>query len=609
MEAAAASGSDHFGMEGDRWWYRGASGQIEGSRDLTTLPAAIGTLADITSLIVRKSAVAALPPEIGRLRNLRKLYVSETALTRLPDEIASLRNLTELSLSRNRVLSLPDAIGELPELATIRVEDNNLQQLPAGLESLTKLEWLNASNNQIDVLPSLRITALITLQLGHNRLRRLPADFGALANLSSLTLEHNEIEALPASMGDLRSLTQLNASHNRLVALPIELARLTQLSYLNVSHNQLYEWPAALCELPNLRTVDLQGNLVTELPQEITGLRALRELYLYPRQPTPLPIDRHLKYWDVFISHASEDRESVAAPLADILVRSGLRVWLDQQEIKLGDSIRGKIDEGLSRSRFGVVVLSPAFLRKSWTQQELGGLMSIEEQGTKVILPVWHQLTRSELARQSPLLADRAAANTDAGLSAVGSQIVDVVLYRRPDSPPPLFPSLTQRFARLIAEDDAEAVADFLLRHPSIVSARLGSFFGHSDRVRRETQAGPPLLSATIRHGSSLSSSVCFLSLETSHGSHVAENGETVPDLQHALDRMRTLLDRDGARPDVPLESDEAIIVRSRRFELRDADRRWLREHQQALRADGIQVRSYDWLLDAAAVTMNDAGV
>jgi hypothetical protein len=70
------------------------------------------------------------------------------------------------------------------------------------------------------------------------------------------------------------------------------------------------------------------------------------------------------KKWDVFVSHASEDTEAVAVPLADHLSRAGLRVWLDEHVLSVGDSLREKIDEGLAASRFGVVIVSPAFLRK-----------------------------------------------------------------------------------------------------------------------------------------------------------------------------------------------------------------------------------------------------
>src|SRR5690349_18227727 len=94
--------------------------------------------------------------------------------------------------------------------------------------------------------------------------------------------------------------------------------------------------------------------------------------------------------WDVFISHASEDKDAVARPLAEALTKGGARVWLDEHELKLGDSLTGKIDHGLARSRFGVVILSDHFFAKKWPRAELAGLRAMEEDGKKVILPIWH---------------------------------------------------------------------------------------------------------------------------------------------------------------------------------------------------------------------------
>lgn len=68
--------------------------------------------------------------------------------------------------------------------------------------------------------------------------------------------------------------------------------------------------------------------------------------------------------WTAFISHASEDKSSVARPLANMLSERGVRVWVDESEIRVGDSLRNKIDEGLSHSEFGVIVLSHSFLSK-----------------------------------------------------------------------------------------------------------------------------------------------------------------------------------------------------------------------------------------------------
>jgi|ERR1044071_4085002 hypothetical protein len=127
--------------------------------------------------------------------------------------------------------------------------------------------------------------------------------------------------------------------------------------------------------------------------------------------------------WDVFISHASEDKEAVARPLADKLQRAGLRVWLDEAQLRIGDSLRSKIDEGLAESKFGVVILSPAFFSKAWPQRELDALFT----RPGAILPVWHQLGVKDVAAKSPLVANLIAASTNEGLDGVASKIIQTV--------------------------------------------------------------------------------------------------------------------------------------------------------------------------------------
>src|SRR4051794_37563050 len=120
---------------------------------------------------------------------------------------------------------------------------------------------------------------------------------------------------------------------------------------------------------------------------------------------------------DIFISHAREDKEDVARPLAEALRRQGLVVWYDEYVLRLGDSLRQVIDKGLSSSRFGVVILSPSFFSKEWPQRELNGLLARESaNGVKVLLPVWHKITFEDVAHFSPLLADKLAVSTDRGL-------------------------------------------------------------------------------------------------------------------------------------------------------------------------------------------------
>lgn len=128
--------------------------------------------------------------------------------------------------------------------------------------------------------------------------------------------------------------------------------------------------------------------------------------------------------WDAFISHASEDKQTVARPLSRLLQEKGVKVWLDEQELTLGDKLRQKIDAGLSRSRWGIVILSPHFFAKGWPQSELDGLIAREEMGEKVLLPVWHGLSAQEIVRHSPLLAARLAANTTTGLENVAEALL-----------------------------------------------------------------------------------------------------------------------------------------------------------------------------------------
>lgn len=130
--------------------------------------------------------------------------------------------------------------------------------------------------------------------------------------------------------------------------------------------------------------------------------------------------------WDVFISHASEDKEEIARPLAEALQRAGLKVWYDEFSLKLGDSLRRSIDQGLRDSTFELVILSPNFFAKEWTQRELNGLTAREIVGDKVILPVWHKVTFQDVLYYSPVLADKLGVSTDQGLETVVNRILSL---------------------------------------------------------------------------------------------------------------------------------------------------------------------------------------
>lgn len=122
--------------------------------------------------------------------------------------------------------------------------------------------------------------------------------------------------------------------------------------------------------------------------------------------------DSELTEYDFFVSHATEDKEAFARPFASKLRESGARVWFDEFSLTIGDSLRRSIDKGLASSRFGIVILSPHFFAKNWPQYELDGLTAKQIVGQKVILPIWHGITREEISKHSPPLADMLAFTT-----------------------------------------------------------------------------------------------------------------------------------------------------------------------------------------------------
>ena len=113
--------------------------------------------------------------------------------------------------------------------------------------------------------------------------------------------------------------------------------------------------------------------------------------------------------YDVFISHASEDKTPFVEELVKALQDKNVKVWYDSLNIAWGDSLRKQIDNGLKNSRFGIVVISENYIQKGWTQYELDGLFDIEQTKGKTILPIWHNITKQQVMDFSPSLAGRLA--------------------------------------------------------------------------------------------------------------------------------------------------------------------------------------------------------
>ena len=136
--------------------------------------------------------------------------------------------------------------------------------------------------------------------------------------------------------------------------------------------------------------------------------------------------------YDVFISHATEDKE-FATPLAEELRGAGLKVWYDDFELSIGDSLNESINYGLSQSRYGVVVLSPTFFKKHWTQVEMNGFVARQTTGEQVILPIWHRITKAEIIEQAPPLADIVSLNSST--HSIEEIVIEIVKKVRKTEP------------------------------------------------------------------------------------------------------------------------------------------------------------------------------
>lgn len=131
------------------------------------------------------------------------------------------------------------------------------------------------------------------------------------------------------------------------------------------------------------------------------------------------------KEFDVFISHASEDKEDFVEPLCKILTEYDISIFYDKDSIDWGDSIPDKIDKGILHSKICLLVISPNFIRKKWTQREKDAFMVLDD---KKILPIWHKVSKDEVQRFSPIVASLKALNTaDYTLEEISERLQSVL--------------------------------------------------------------------------------------------------------------------------------------------------------------------------------------
>jgi hypothetical protein len=184
----------------------------------------------------------------------------------------------------------------------------------------------------------------------------------------------------------------------------------------------------------------LRGNTrasVRVLPGSLPEIRQapLSDVPSLVQRDIPPPVESGGTTHDVFISHASEDKDEIVRSLANALVSHNLIVWYDEFSLRIGDSLRQKIDKGLATSRVGLVVLSPSFISKGWTNYELDGIVTRAVSGEQILLPIWHDITKQQVVDFSPSLADKVARSTATHtVDEIAAEIAELLKERNENS-------------------------------------------------------------------------------------------------------------------------------------------------------------------------------
>jgi hypothetical protein len=161
------------------------------------------------------------------------------------------------------------------------------------------------------------------------------------------------------------------------------------------------------------------GSAVLYTPTEVRALTPVRESV---EKRASLPDLR-----DVFLCHAWDDRQGAAKQLHDLLEARGVKVWFSEKDVGLGTPLLRAIDKGLANSRIGIVLVTPALLRRlpaeSISDKELSALLAREQ-----LVPVVHETTFEALREVSPLLASRTGLNTaEEPMADVAAKLAELV--------------------------------------------------------------------------------------------------------------------------------------------------------------------------------------
>lgn len=265
------------------------------------------------------------------------------------------------------------------------------------------------------------------LSMYQNKVSKLMADIALLRKKLSQERDkeakkNTELTRITQSLTKVKSSSTRKTNENKASRLIGEIAKIQKNiadleNKIATKTNDLHTAEQRLAKEQNKQDKTRRADELRHeraLTQEVKKRRHLETLQrtLVAEFPDYEAPSEDVKY-DIFISHASQDKEDFVEPLAELLSDMGLMVWYDDFVLKVGDSLSRSIDKGIANSEYGLVVLSPHFFAKGWTERELAGLTAREVAGRrKLILPIWHNVSHEDVLEYSPALADKVALDT-----------------------------------------------------------------------------------------------------------------------------------------------------------------------------------------------------
>ncbi|KIM06853.1 MAG: hypothetical protein KU38_11700 [Sulfurovum sp. FS08-3] len=164
----------------------------------------------------------------------------------------------------------------------------------------------------------------------------------------------------------------------------------------------------------------------------------------------------------LFISHSTQDKQTIALPLYQELLALNLDPWIDQEGIEPSDSLFQKINQAIAKSHYGVAIVSPAFIASEWTNRELQVLDNLRlEKRIKRLFLIYHEITREKVLCYYPLLSDDLALNSSEPIATLAQKIAEVIESK----------SKLERFVELKRENRAIDTQEFIEKLPDIQGA------------------------------------------------------------------------------------------------------------------------------------------